>query len=147
MNMVIPKKDPRFSGEKIFASRAIQEGAITPAPNENQVRQIKNRTNARSGKYLAIKAHNIIIQTGNRSRKSPQPTTIRFIVEKRSVIRAENNCGRNHPAEVMILTKPIGISEGVNLLMNKGKIVADEIKLLPNQKVAPSSKLTVKFQR
>jgi hypothetical protein len=41
----------------------------------------------------------------------------------------------------------MGIKDVVNLLIKRGIIVEAVIKLLPNQKLAPSSKFTVKFQR
>jgi hypothetical protein len=84
---------------------------------------------------------------GIRSKNNPHPTQYFFIFVDRSINLAANNCGMNHPADVITLTNPIGIKDGVNLLIKSGMIVDVERKLYPNQKVAPSSKLTVKFHR
>ncbi len=145
MNMVVPRNDPRFSGENILASNVIQAVATTPAPIVCQVRQRINNINASVGCDFAMTGLKIIRMIGNLSRNNPQPMTISFILFRLSVILAENNCGKNQPAAVITLINPIGINEGVNLLIKSGKIVDEEIKLLPIQKDAPSSKLTVKF--
>jgi hypothetical protein len=88
---------------------------------------------------------NIITKIGSLSRYKPHPTTISFILLRLSVILAENNCGKNQPAAVMTLIIPIGSKEEVNLLIKSGRIVVEEMKLLPIQNDAPSSKFTVKF--
>lgn len=105
---------------------------------------IKN-IKANEGFDLAITGLIIIRMIGSLSRNNPQPTTISFIFLRLSVILAENNCGKNQPAAVITPINPIGTNEDVNLLIKSGKIVVEEIKLLPIQKDAPSSKFTVKF--
>ncbi len=147
INIVSPRKEPRFSGENIFANKAIQAGEINPDPILCHVKLIKNMIKADFGSQIAMIADMIINQIGIRSKNNPHPTQNFFIFVDRSMNLAANNCGMNHPADVMTLTKPIGIKDVVNLLMKSGMIVVIERKLYPNQKVAPSRKLTVKFQR
>jgi len=43
--------------------------------------------------------------------------------------------------------RPISSRLSVSLLIKRGMIVLDEIKLRANQKTVPSSRLTVRFQR
>lgn len=84
---------------------------------------------------------------GTRSVKNPRLTTTGFLRGRRSMALAVNSCGRNHALCAITASRPMASGLGVILLMNKGRIVADEAKLMLSQKNPPSSRLTTKFQR
>ena len=100
------------------------------------------------GGYQSVaNAANGISQRGRRSRKKPRLTTTGFLRARRSVGPAANSWGRYQLDWPMMANNAIGSGFVVILLRKRGKIVAYEMKLRPNQKKAPSRKLTLKFQR
>lgn len=86
-------------------------------------------------------------QIGTRTRKKPRFTTTGFLRASRSTTLAVSSCGANHDPWAIIAATPMASWLSVSWLMNRGTTVAEEIKLAPNQKFTPSSRLTVKFQR
>jgi hypothetical protein len=146
--LVMPKKRPRLSTGMIFAIISCQPTIWMPPPRVNHANSTKNVTRARPGWLVARKyvagASSII---GSRSRKKPRVTGKNFFRGARSTQLATNNCGRRKPAEKRNGIRPIRIGLVVKWLTNRGRITVDEIKLIPNQKLAPSSELTRKFQR
>ncbi len=120
INIVNPIKDPRFSAENNLAISAIHAGATTPAPIAFHNTHKKNNINARTGLDRANMPLNTSKNIGILSRKNPHPTAIFFTRNCASVILAENNWGKNQPADMTTLTSAMGNSEDVNLLINKG---------------------------
>jgi hypothetical protein len=139
--------NPAFRVKISLPTKPSTLGRSIPILFYARLKNIKNRTRADFGSLIATTVDKIINQMGIRSKNNPHPTQYFFIFVDRSINLAANNCGMNHPADVITLTNPIGIKDGVNLLIKSGMIVDVERKLYPNQKVAPSSKLTVKFHR
>jgi hypothetical protein len=65
----------------------------------------------------------------------------------RSTALATKSCGKKTPAVARKGINPITSGFVVKWLTYKGRMTVEEIKLIPNQKVAPSNELTRKFQR
>ena len=84
---------------------------------------------------------------GTRSRKKPRVTGKNFFRGARSTALATKSCGKRLPAVARKGIKPIKSGLSVKWLTYKGRMIVEEIKLNPNQKLAPSKVLTRKFQR
>ena len=79
--------------------------------------------------------------------KRPRLTTTGFLRASRSTRLAVKSCGRNHEAWANTASRPMASGLVVSLLTKRGRMVALDIKLAPNQKNAPSRRLTEKFHR
>ena len=70
-----------------------------------------------------------------------------FLSGARSTALATKSCGISTPPVARKGISPIRIGLEVKWLTNRGRMMVLDIKLIPNQKLAPSSELTRKFQR
>ena len=143
----VPIKRPlRFTGKQ-RAMRSCQEVATTPAPKECQAKAVRKTKRARAGFLAAKTAERTMTHIGRRSRKKPILTTIGFLRVRPSTKLAVNNWGKYQAPWEITAAKPMAMVLSVNLLMYRGTIVAEEIKLRPNQKLTTSAMFTLKFQR
>ncbi|MBS1252630.1 MAG: hypothetical protein MAG451_01671 [Anaerolineales bacterium] len=146
-NIIVPKNRPRRSTGTQRAMRSCQAVAIVPAPKTCHAYPTKKSPSPHAGDRAAMGAASTITHIGARSRKSPRLTTTGFLRASRSTTLAVKSWGRNQPACAITAASPMGSGLDVSLLMKSGTIVLEDTKLRPNQKVALSSRLTVKFQR
>ncbi len=130
----------------ILASMSCQEMATTPAPTTCQVSAPRASASAPRGLRTARSGAMANSATGNRSSTNPRLTTMAFLRGRRSTIPAVKSCGRNHPACAIAAITPTARGSGVSLLMKRARIVPAEMKVEPNQKLAPSKRLVQKFQ-
>ncbi len=77
----------------------------------------------------------------------PRLMTTGFLRASRSVEPATKSCGRYQLALLSTASSANQKGSVVSLLMKRGRIVVAEMKLMANQKKAPSSRLAVKFHR
>ncbi|OQA46124.1 MAG: hypothetical protein BWY52_00945 [Chloroflexi bacterium ADurb.Bin325] len=104
-----------------------------------------SRNTPASADCPAIQAVGASRMIGRRSVKKPRLTTTAFLRGNCSLMLAVNNWGMYQPAWVMTASTPNASGSVVSLLRKIGRMVAAEMNAEPNQKNAPSSKLTVKF--